>query len=49
MLSGRGDQLTALATWYGVLHEDIRKILDEVGPQPRPMTAPVGAALHATG
>jgi len=49
MLSGRGDQLTALATWYGVLHEDIRKILDEVGPQPRPVTAPVGAALHATG
>ena len=49
ILTGPGDHFTALATWYGVLHEDIRKILDEVGPQPRPVTAPVGAALHATG
>jgi hypothetical protein len=49
-LSGPGDHLTALATWYGVLHQDIRKILDEVGPQPQPVTAPsVGDALHATG
>jgi hypothetical protein len=33
-----------------VLHEDIRKILDEVGPQPRPVIAPsVGDAFHATG
>jgi multidrug resistance protein MdtO len=49
-LSGPGDYLTALATWYGVLYEDIRKILDEVGPQPRPVIAPsVGDAFHATG
>jgi multidrug resistance protein MdtO len=49
MLSGRDDQLTALATWYGLLHQDIRQILDEVGPQPRQVTAPVGDELHATG
>ena len=49
-LSGPGDHLTALATWYGVLHQDIRKILDEVGPQPQPVIAPaVGDALHAAG
>jgi multidrug resistance protein MdtO len=48
-LSGPGDHLTALATWYRLLHEDIRKILDEVGPQPRPVTAPVEGALHAAG
>jgi multidrug resistance protein MdtO len=48
-LSGPSDQLTALETWYRLLHQDIRKILDEVGPQPRPVTAPVGDALHATG
>src|SRR6516164_2365213 len=39
-LSGPGDHLTALATWYGVLHQDVRNILDEVGPQPRPVTEP---------
>jgi multidrug resistance protein MdtO len=50
VLSGPGDHLTALATWYGVLHQDIRKILDEVGPQPQPLTAQsVGDALHAAG
>ncbi len=49
-LSGPGDHLTALATWYRLLHEDIRKILDEVGPQPQPGIEPtVGDALHATG
>jgi multidrug resistance protein MdtO len=49
-LSGPGDHLTALARWYGVLHQDIRNILDEVGPQPRPVIPPtVGDALHATG
>jgi hypothetical protein len=49
-LSGPGDQLTALATWYGVLHQDIRNILDEIGPQPQPLTPPsVRDALHATG
>src|SRR6202011_1815775 len=31
-LSGPGDHLAAFATWYRLLHEDIRKILDEVGP-----------------
>src|SRR6516162_729511 len=48
-LSGTGDHLTALATWHGVLHQDIRKILDQVGPQPQPARAPVGDALHAAG
>jgi multidrug resistance protein MdtO len=49
-LSGPGDHLIALATWYRLLHEDIRKILDEVGPQPQPLTAQsVGDALHAAG
>jgi multidrug resistance protein MdtO len=49
-LSGPGDHLTALVTWYGVLHQDIRKILDEVGPQPRPVIArSVGDAFNATG
>ena len=50
ILTGLGDHLTALATWYGLLHQDIRKILDEVGPQPQPLMAqPVGDALHAAG
>jgi multidrug resistance protein MdtO len=49
-LSGPGDYLAALATWYRLLHEDIRKILDEVAPQPQPVIAPsVGGALHAAG
>jgi multidrug resistance protein MdtO len=49
-LPGPADHLAALATWYRLLHEDIRKILDEVGPQPQPATArSVGDALHATG
>jgi multidrug resistance protein MdtO len=38
-LSGPSDQLTALETWYRLLHQDIRRILDEVGPQPWPVTA----------
>jgi multidrug resistance protein MdtO len=50
LLSGPNDQLAALAVWYGVLREDICKILDEVGPQPQPLIAPpVGDALHAAG
>jgi len=50
ILSGPGDHPTALATWYGVLHQDLRNILNEVGPQPQPVTVPsVGDALHATG
>jgi hypothetical protein len=33
-----------------VLHQDIRNILDEVGPQPQPLIEPsVGGALHAAG
>jgi multidrug resistance protein MdtO len=50
VLSGPGDHLTALATWYGLLHQDIRKILDEVGPEATPLIPqPVGDALHAAG
>jgi multidrug resistance protein MdtO len=49
-LSGAGDRLTALVTWYRLLHEDIREILDEVGPRPQPATVPsAGNAFHATG
>jgi hypothetical protein len=49
-LSGPDDRLVALATWYRLLHEDIRKILDEVGPQPQPVIAPsVRDSLHAAG
>jgi multidrug resistance protein MdtO len=50
ILTGSGDHLTALATWYRLLHEDIREILDQVGPQPQAVMAPsVGDPLHATG
>jgi hypothetical protein len=49
-LSGPGDHLAALATWYRLLQQDIREILDEVGPQPQPVVASsVGDALHAAG
>jgi multidrug resistance protein MdtO len=49
-LSGPGDRLTALATWYRLLHEDIREILDQVGPQPQLVTVPrVRDALHVPG
>jgi multidrug resistance protein MdtO len=46
-VSGPGDLLSALATWYGLLHWDISDILEEAGPQPQPVIAPVGGALHA--
>jgi multidrug resistance protein MdtO len=50
ILSGPRDHLIALVTWYGVLHQDIRNILEEVGPQPQPVITPsVGEALHAAG
>jgi hypothetical protein len=50
ILSGPGDDLSALATWYRLLHRDIREILDQVGPQPQPAIAPtVGDPLHAAG
>jgi multidrug resistance protein MdtO len=49
-LSGPGDHLSALATWYRLLHQDIREILEQVGPQPQPVIAPsVGDPLHADG
>jgi len=49
-LSGPGDHLAAVATWYGVWHQDIRKILDEVGPRRQPVIEPsVGDPLHAAG
>src|SRR5262249_32028809 len=49
-LPGPDDHLAALSTWYRLLHEDIRNILDEVGPQPQPvMGPPVRGALHAVG
>src|SRR5690349_9005962 len=49
-ISGPGDYLAALATWCRLLHEDICKILDEVGLQPQPVIAPsVGDPLHAPG
>ena len=48
ILSGPGDHLTALATSYRLLHQDIRRILDQVVPQPQPVIVPsVGDALHA--
>jgi multidrug resistance protein MdtO len=50
VLLGPGDHLAALATWYGLLDHDIRKILDEVGPRPPPAIAPsLGDAFHAFG
>jgi len=50
MLSGSGDCLAAFATWHRVLDQDIRRILDEVGPGSEPaITSPVGDALHAAG
>jgi multidrug resistance protein MdtO len=50
ILTGRGDHLTALATWHGLLHQDIRKILDEVGPQETPLVPQlVEDALHTAG
>jgi len=50
ILTGQGDHLTALATWYGLLHQDFRKVLDEIGPQTQPAIAQsVADALHAAG
>jgi multidrug resistance protein MdtO len=45
-LGGPVDHLAARATWYGILHQDIGGILDEVGP--RPILAPSErTAVHA--
>src|SRR5262249_39991968 len=49
ILSGPGDHLAALATWYGLLHQDIRRILDEAGPQPRPAARAFRDEFHAFG
>ena len=50
ILSGPGDGHAAFAKWHRVLDHDIRKILDEIGPQPGPVvTSPVRDALHAAG
>ena len=50
VLSGPDDHVAAFATWYYVLHQDIRKILDQVGPEPLLRIAPlVGDPLHAAG
>jgi len=47
-LSSPGDHLAALATWYALLHQDVRRILDEVGPQPRQAATPSpGVTFHA--
>jgi hypothetical protein len=34
VLSGLSDHVVVLATWYGLLHQDISNILSEIGPQP---------------
>ena len=39
ILSDPGDHLPALANGIAC-HQDIRNILDEVGPQPQPVIAP---------
>jgi len=39
-LSDPGDHLIALATWYHLLFQDVREILDEVGPQPQRVMVP---------
>ena len=50
ILSGPSDDLTALATWYRLLHQDICEILDEVGPQRQRVMAPtVEDAFHVAG
>ncbi|MBV8510281.1 MAG: hypothetical protein JO289_08945 [Xanthobacteraceae bacterium] len=50
ILSGPGDNLAVLATWYRLLHQDIREILDQVGPQLQPVIAPsIGDPLRAPG
>jgi multidrug resistance protein MdtO len=48
VFSGAGNRLAALATWNGLLHRDLRNILDVAGPQPQPAIMPsAGNALHA--
>jgi hypothetical protein len=48
VLADPGNLVAALATWHGLLHHDVGDILEEVGPQPQPVSAPAaGGALHA--
>jgi hypothetical protein len=47
-LADPGNLLAALATWHGLLRQDISDILEEVGPQPQLVSGPaVGGAIHA--
>jgi multidrug resistance protein MdtO len=49
-LSDTNDCIAAFATWSRVLDQDIRKILNEIGPQPEPaVTLPIRDALRAAG
>ncbi len=49
-LSGTNDWSAAFATWSGVLDQDIRKILNDIGPSPEPaIISPAQGALRAAG
>jgi multidrug resistance protein MdtO len=49
-LSDTNDCIAAFATWSSVLDQDIRKILNEIGPQSEPaVTLPTRDALRAAG
>jgi multidrug resistance protein MdtO len=49
-LSDPNDRITAFATWWSVLDQDIRKILSEIGVQPEPaVIPPIGDAIRAAG
>jgi multidrug resistance protein MdtO len=50
VLRGMGDHLAARTTWYSLLHQDIRDILDRVGPRQQRVREPsVAGVLHAPG
>lgn len=51
VLSGPGEHLAARTTWYRLLHDDIRDVLDRVGPQEQPVRSEpsVAGVLHASG
>ncbi|MBM3978597.1 MAG: hypothetical protein FJ299_16610, partial [Planctomycetes bacterium] len=48
VLSGPGEHLAARTTWYRLLHDDIRDVLDRVGPQEQPVRSEpsVAGVLH---
>jgi multidrug resistance protein MdtO len=47
-LSGPSEDRTTLETWYRILYEDIRALLDEAGPEPQSAIAPsLGDAFNA--